>query len=53
VFPTFTDAYSDLQTGWERFSVDFLADCSESYIDFQTTGPYDIESTPPSYPEGQ
>ena len=32
---------------------DFVADSNESYIDFLTAGPYDIESMPPSYPEGQ
>lgn len=52
VYPTIPDAHSDLRTGWERF-LDFLADSNESYIDFLTTGPYDVESMPPSYTEGQ
>lgn len=47
VYPTTTDAYSDPQTGWETFSVDFVATGDDEYISFFTTGTPDIYSTGP------
>lgn len=48
VYPTTTDAYSDPQTGWETYSVDFVATGDEEYINFFTTGAYpDIDSNGP------
>jgi hypothetical protein len=48
-YPTVTSAYTDLQSGWETFSVDFVADNSgEEYINFSTTGSHpDIYSRGP------
>jgi hypothetical protein len=34
--PPITNAYSNPQTGWETFSVDFVADSSSETIDFST-----------------
>jgi hypothetical protein len=46
-YPTVTSAYSNPQFGWETFSVDFVADSNNEYINFYTTGSYDIDSTGP------
>lgn len=48
VYPTTTSAYTDPQSGWETFSVDFIANSNEEYINFYTTGAYpDIASAGP------
>lgn len=48
-YPTITNAYSNPQTGWETFSVDFVAGSSNEYINFYTNGSDypDIGSTGP------
>jgi hypothetical protein len=47
-YPTVTSAYTDPQSGWETFSVEFVANSGNEYINFSTTGSYpDIDSTGP------
>jgi Protein of unknown function (DUF642)/PEP-CTERM motif len=46
-YPTVTSAYSNPQSGWETFSVNFVAGGLNEYINFSTVGSYDIDSTGP------